>query len=99
MEECAEIVRKILAHAHQLDLNAGSELYLLSRWLLSRCLYFAAKYDEACEHLKLTVTAYEATYGYGNLQTSLARAYLVDSLCERKRYIEADPVSVVDSSN
>ncbi|PMD53502.1 TPR-like protein [Hyaloscypha bicolor E] len=51
-------------------------------------------YDEACEHLKPTVTAYEATYGYDNLQTSLARAYLVDSLCERKRYIEADPVLI-----
>jgi tetratricopeptide (TPR) repeat protein len=94
MEECADIVQKILAHAHQLDLNTGSESYLLSRWLLSRCLYFTEKYDEACEHLKFTVTAYEATYGYDNLQTSLARAYLVDSLCERKRYIEADPILI-----
>jgi tetratricopeptide (TPR) repeat protein len=92
MEECAEILRNLLAHAYQLDLNADSELYLHSHWLLSRCLYFAEKYDEACEYLRLTVTAYEATYRYDNLHTSLARAYLVDSLCERKHYIEAEPI-------
>jgi len=90
MEECAEMVRKSLAY--QLDLNAGNESCLLKRWLLSRCLYFTEKYDEACEHLKLTVTAYEDKYGNDDLHTSLARAYLVDSLCERKHYIEAEPI-------
>jgi tetratricopeptide (TPR) repeat protein len=89
LEECTKMMQKILNDV--LQPNLDGELLVLGRWLLGRCLYFTKKYDDACELLKLTVTSYESKYGYDNLNTSFARVYLADSLCELQRYAEAEP--------
>jgi tetratricopeptide (TPR) repeat protein len=92
LDECITKMSKTLDNVQEPDID--SELLVLGRWLLGRCLYFTKKYSEASEYLRLTLTEYESKFGYDGPQTLLARVYLADSLCELQRYAEADPLLI-----